>query len=1132
MRRENKKFWSNGHTFLIYFSILFTLVAFSSAEATTSVTLTPDSLSADDPGMTELTADIASPGNTVWVDIFIDADKDGIIDPEEAKVMSFSLTDGTGSPEIAGVTNTNVNGDEDGTVNSSVTTTLKFYDPPNPAGQFIIQVTDEDSSHAEAIFTFTQAATSQSISGTVTCDGSPVAGASVYIESFDDDDCDVGAAITDQDGNYQIYLEDPGTYSVDVDAQGYLGKDDGGSELDGIIVDGHETGKDLKLFNGNRHITGTIKDKDTDQGIGGVWVEAEIENGIEYWSEAITDHDGSFDIVVIDGTWELEVADGDLQAKGYVGTDLDDIIVAGFDVPDQDVSLPPATALITGSVEDQSHNPVSACVGAETEIEGVEYWSETVTDPSGNYILGVIAENWEVEAEPLCEPYLIEPPEQYISIADSQVKTLDFICAPAGAISGNVRDSNNQPIEGLWVHAFDNACGGNWLGGDYTDKNGNYTICGLPAGDCYVQTCARCDGLNYVDEWWDSADGTIDCNQAASVNVVTGQNTGNINFALEPGGSVSGTVTDSQGNPIPNIHVYAQAETCGGNWLGGTNTDINGNYTLAGLPVGNAYISTCAHCSGLNYVDEWWDNNSGTTDCNEAAPVSVPLNSTHEDINFTLRTLPLSIGLKDIESWPLLLGVQTCHDDSGYYIRFRIKVVDGYGVPDDIDTVQVIYPNDTTIVNLDLHHTSGYYKGIYHKSINVGTALDDANSNIQEGIYTFVVTDKHGGTATARDYLHKNILSDLPGNFSPDGVTTENCIPTLSWDAVSDAEFYMVIIAKSGVGKVYSAITDTNSFTVPAGILEPNTAYYWLVAALREKEGWDIDNACKAHADMADNPQFTTPDCPTPPAIDLKELRGGPDMGVFTYNTLAGTATIFGHVVRDANGVPGDIDSVVITGPGGTYTLNYIGSKWPNEGIYMYAVSGSLANGLYTFTVTDNGGLTAQATDNLTVNILDPPDGSSFNPADGATDVGITPTLSWDAVTGAAGYRLEIYDDVGDVVGIYFLTTNSFTLPEDILSYSSTYRWTIFPGDNATDTDNSSGLFESPHEEYYHQFTTVGPTGPGDANGDGSTNVQDVICIINVILDTGTASGNPDCNEDGSVNVQDVICVINKILEG
>jgi hypothetical protein len=56
---------------------------------------------------------------------------------------------------------------------------------------------------------------------------------------------------------------------------------------------------------------------------------------------------------------------------------------------------------------------------------------------------------------------------------------------------------------------------------------------------------------------------------------------------------------------------------------------------------------------------------------------------------------------------------------------------------------------------------------------------------------------------------------------------------------------------------------------------------------------------------------------------------------------------------------------------------------------------------------------------------------------------------------------------------------------------------------------------------------------PGDANGDGQINVQDVIYIINCILDpTFNPEGNPDCNDDGDVNVQDVICVINKILGG
>ena len=95
------------------------------------------------------------------------------------------------------------------------------------------------------------------------------------------------------------------------------------------------------------------------------------------------------------------------------------------------------------------------------------------------------------------------------------------------------------------------------------------------------------------------------------------------------------------------------------------------------------------------------------------------------------------------------------------------------------------------------------------------------------------------------------------------------------------------------------------------------------------------------------------------------------------------------------------------------------------------------------------------------------------------------------------------------------------------------------------DTNEIDALIYDQNDDYnlplvsYLPFATepipdIGSSLPvlGDANGDGSINVQDVICIINVILDTGTASGSPDCNDDGDVNVQDVICVINKILGG
>ena len=575
------------------------------------------------------------------MDIFIDANKDGIIDSGEAKVESFALTDGIASPEIGGTPNTNVYGDED-VINSQITTTLKFYDHPYPVGQYIIQVTDMgDSSTAKATFTFTQTATSQSISGTVTCNGSPVAGAFVEIEN----ECHEAMAVTDAEGNYRIYLQNPGAYSVWTGLHGYL--NNGGSYQDCVVVAAgeHKPGVDLQLFNGNRHITGTISDMNTGVGIGGVWVEAEMENEEEYESSTITDHNGNFDIVVIDGIWELEVDEEGLQAKGYVGTDdayPNDIMVSGSNVPGQDASFPYFTALIAGTVKDEKDNPVAAEIEAETEISGVEYWSEAITNPStGDYVLGVIAGDWEVDAEPLCELYLRKSDEQYHTISDGGVlNNINFTCPSAGAISGNVKDSNNRPIEGLWVHVFDNACGGKWLGGDHTDCNGDYIIGSLPSGDVYVQTCARCDGLNYVDEWWDNE---TDCNQASPVTVTVGAVTPDIDLVLEPAGSISGTVKDAENSPIEGIFVEACDNPCGpANWYGGACTDADGNYTLPGLSAGiDLYIRAraCAECcSGIcaPYVLEWWDESNGTLDCNKAKPVTVVAGQTHT-IDFVME---------------------------------------------------------------------------------------------------------------------------------------------------------------------------------------------------------------------------------------------------------------------------------------------------------------------------------------------------------------------------------------------------------------------------------------------------------------------------------------------------------------
>ena len=53
---------------------------------------------------------------------------------------------------------------------------------------------------------------------------------------------------------------------------------------------------------------------------------------------------------------------------------------------------------------------------------------------------------------------------------------------------------------------------------------------------------------------------------------------------------------------------------------------------------------------------------------------------------------------------------------------------------------------------------------------------------------------------------------------------------------------------------------------------------------------------------------------------------------------------------------------------------------------------------------------------------------------------------------------------------------------------------------------------------------------PGDVNGDGELNIQDVIIIITEFILNDLYNSIADLNEDGDLNIQDVIILINIIL--
>ena len=136
--------------------------------------------------------------------------------------------------------------------------------------------------------------------------------------------------------------------------------------------------------------------------------------------------------------------------------------------------------------------------------------------------------------------------------------------------------------------------------------------------------------------------------------------------------------------------------------------------------------------------------------------------------------------------------------------------------------------------------------------------------------------------------------------------------------------------------------------------------------------------------------------------------------GVQTWNGDGiGPYLSFWGRVHDAQGVPGNIRSVKVQFPndGQTVDLLHDSSRDPSptSGYYNRNVFVDPAgmDGTYKFIVEDWDGNKYETTENLTVDPIGYPDPSTIS----ATVNGTALNVDWDDVSGAAFYRLEIYDE-------------------------------------------------------------------------------------------------------------------------
>jgi len=228
-----------------------------------------------------------------------------------------------------------------------------------------------------------------------------------------------------------------------------------------------------------------------------------------------------------------------------------------------------------------------------------------VTNASGFYTAAVDS-GWEGTVTPTLAGYTFAPASRDYTNVTSDQSGQDYEATLLCGISGRVTaEDGGSGIENVRVIVRNLSNQKVKNGG--TDGSGNYTI-GLAPGNYKVNfNTDNTSSGSFVAEWYDNQGSFA---TATQVVVNAGQITANIDAELKTGMTISGRVTDSQGNGIAEIEIYPY--TPDGNQFGYGCSDENGYYKALGMPGGtyklnfNSYWVNDSY--GSNYKDEWYND--------------------------------------------------------------------------------------------------------------------------------------------------------------------------------------------------------------------------------------------------------------------------------------------------------------------------------------------------------------------------------------------------------------------------------------------------------------------------------------------------------------------------------------------
>ncbi len=452
-------------------------------------------------------------------------------------------------------------------------------------------------------------------------------------------------------------------------------------------------------------------------------------------------------------------------------------------------------------------------------------------------------------------------------------------------------------------------------------------------------------------------------------------------------------------------------------------------------------------------------------------------------------------------------GVQTWSNAAfGSVLDFWIQVHDAQGALDNIEKVEVIHPDGQTVTQLKADSRSSFTSYYYSCTLFVPP---------KAGTYTFVVTDKDGNIAEMTEDL---TVSPLPvPSISSLKVTETETSARFEWDGVDGAAFYRVEVYNQKGNRIYKFYSTSTSYEAPIGLFNEGTRYSFRVVARDKFFEQNVDNASAAPWRKDYTVDFKVGNADEGTAAPQISLGS---KGVVVYQTrhpVTGQPAYgleFSAAVFDADGVPGNIKSVVVEGDGITGSLALscnsntgVGAEYVN--LLLFDDFDAIPEGTYIFTVTDEAGNIAQATDTLAKTQV--PIAAYVVPADKASVSADRPLIAWKPQGSEYRHRICIFGTGGGVVDCSgFLAASSYLVPENVLEPGKTYGYqiqTYVVGELVSSDIDNFAISQLPFETQNH-FTV---------NGDPRT--LHLIETMNLLkLMGGKAVDLPD----DAVNVYDI----------